>query len=340
MEIRDTSDSELAKQICGKKILKLIYMEKLRIVFMGTPEFAVGILDAILKHHYSVVGVITAADKPAGRGQKIKYSAVKEYALANDLKLLQPTNLKDEAFLSELKSLNANLQVVVAFRMLPEVVWKMPVYGTFNLHASLLPNYRGAAPINWAIINGESKTGVTTFFIDDKIDTGAMILSDEISINDTETAGDLHDRLMKIGSKTVVDTLVLLENGTVTTTIQKETADIKTAYKLNKDNCKIDWTKSGKEIHNLIRGLSPYPAAWCFFKDGNDEWNVKIYEATFCLENHSFSIGTIISSKKEIKIAVKDGFVEIQSLQFPGKKRMKTVDFLNGMVFSESAIVS
>ncbi len=315
-------------------------MEKLRIVFMGTPEFAVGILDAILKQNYNVVGVITAADKPAGRGQKIKYSAVKEYALANNLPLLQPTNLKDESFLEELKSLNANLQVIVAFRMLPEVVWKMPAYGTFNLHASLLPNYRGAAPINWAIINGETKTGVTTFFIDDKIDTGAMILSKETVISSNENAGYLHDRLMEIGSKAVIDALALIEKGNVLTTIQKETANIKTAHKLNKDNCKIDWTKSGKEIHDLIRGLSPYPSAWCFFKDGNDEWNVKIYEAIFHLENHYLRIGTIVSSKKDIKIAVKDGYIEVLNLQFPGKKRMKASDILNGMVFSEQAIVS
>lgn len=315
-------------------------MEKLRIVFMGTPEFAVGILDAIIKNNYEVVGVITAADKPAGRGQKIKYSAVKEYAVAHNLHLLQPTNLKDADFVSELQLLNANLQVVVAFRMLPEVVWKNPKYGTFNLHASLLPNYRGAAPINWAIINGETKTGVTTFFIDDKIDTGAMILSNETAINQNENAGDLHDRLMDIGSKTVIDTLTLIEKGNVTTTIQKETIDIKTAYKLNKENCKIDWTKSGVEIHDLIRGLSPYPGAWCFFKDGNEEWNVKIYEATFHIENHNSSIGTIMASKKEIKIAVQDGFVNVLNLQFPGKKRMKTAEFVNGMVFSESAIVS
>jgi methionyl-tRNA formyltransferase len=218
-------------------------MEKLKIVFMGTPEFAVGILDTIIKNNYEVVGVITAADKPAGRGQKIKYSAVKEYALENNLTLLQPTNLKDENFLAELKSLNANLQVVVAFRMLPEVVWKMPSLGTFNLHASLLPNYRGAAPINWAIINGETKTGVTTFFIDDKIDTGAMILSKENPISFTESAGELHDRLMAIGSEAVVETLALIEKGNVLTTIQTDSSDIKTAYKLNKDNCKIDFSK-------------------------------------------------------------------------------------------------
>ena len=246
-------------------------MEKLRIVFMGTPEFAVGILDTIIKNNYEVVGVITAADKPAGRGQKLKYSAVKEYALANNLTLLQPLNLKDADFLSELKALNANLQIVVAFRMLPKVVWEMPSLGTFNLHASLLPNYRGAAPINWAIINGETKTGVTTFFIDDKIDTGAMILSSETPIDETENAGHLHDRLMELGSKTVIDTLKMIEKGNVSTIIQKDTADIKTAYKLNKENCKIDWTKSAEEINNLIRGLSPYPAAWCFFEDKNEE---------------------------------------------------------------------
>jgi methionyl-tRNA formyltransferase len=203
-------------------------MEKLRIIFMGTPEFAVGILDTLIKNNYDVVGVITAADKPAGRGQKIKYSAVKEYALENNLHLLQPTNLKDETFLEELKALQANLQIVVAFRMLPKVVWEMPSLGTFNLHASLLPNYRGAAPINWAIINGETKTGVTTFFIDDKIDTGAMILSSETTIDTTENAGQLHDRLMYLGCDTIIDTLKLIESGKVTTTIQNETSDTKT----------------------------------------------------------------------------------------------------------------
>jgi methionyl-tRNA formyltransferase len=312
-------------------------MEKLRIVFMGTPEFAVGILDTIIKNNYEVVGVITAADKPAGRGQKIKYSAVKEFALTNNLTLLQPTNLKDETFLSELKALNANLQIVVAFRMLPKVVWEMPSLGTFNLHASLLPNYRGAAPINWAIINGESKTGVTTFFIDDKIDTGAMILSSEIEIGETENAGQLHDRLMNLGSKTVIDTLKLIEKGNVTTIIQTESADIKTAYKLNKENCKIDWTKPASEINNLIRGLSPYPAAWCFFGDKNEEWNVKIYEAKVISEDHSYAIGHLICTKKEMKIAVANGFIQVLNLQFPGKKRMTTAELLNGISFTENA---
>lgn len=314
-------------------------MEKLRIVFMGTPDFAVGILDQIVKNNYNIVGVITAADKPAGRGQKIKYSAVKEYALANNLNLLQPTNLKEESFLAELKSLNANLQIVVAFRMLPKVVWEMPQFGTFNLHASLLPNYRGAAPINWAIINGETKTGVTTFFIDDKIDTGAMILSSETEIDPDENAGQLHDRLMNLGSSTVIDTLALIEEGKVVTTIQTEDADIKTAYKLNKENCKIDWSKSSLEINNLIRGLSPYPASWCFFTDKGQEWNVKIYEAKIISETHRFSIGAIISSKKELKIATKDGFIQVLNLQFPGKKRMTTVELLNGISFSEEARV-
>ena len=315
-------------------------MKALRIVFMGTPEFAVGILDAVVKQNqHEIVGVITAADKPAGRGQKIKYSAVKEYALENNLTLLQPTNLKDESFLSELKSLDANLHIVVAFRMLPKVVWEMPKFGTFNLHASLLPNYRGAAPINWAIINGETKTGVTTFFIDDKIDTGAMILSSEIEISPNETAGHLHDRLMLLGSKTVVDTMTLIEKGNVTTTIQKENQEIKTAYKLDKDNCKIDWSKSGAEIHNLIRGLSPYPAAWCIFKDATQEWNVKIYEAQFNPEEHSENIGKIISTKKELKIAVLGGFLQIMSLQFPGKKKMSTQELLNGMTFAENTNV-
>jgi methionyl-tRNA formyltransferase len=314
-------------------------MEKLRIIFMGTPEFAVGILDTIIKNNYNVVGVITAADKPAGRGQKIKYSAVKEYALAKNLPLLQPTNLKDEAFLSELKSLNANLQIVVAFRMLPKVVWEMPSLGTFNLHASLLPNYRGAAPINWAIINGETKTGVTTFFIDDKIDTGAMILSSEIEIEPTENAGQLHDRLMHLGSETVIKTLQIIETGNVTTIIQEESAEIKTAYKLNKENCKIDWTKSAATINDLIRGLSPYPAAWSFLKDKNEEVNIKIYEAKPILEAHNLEIGSLISTKKEIKIAVIDGYIQLLNLQLPGKKRMTVAELLNGISFSDNTKV-
>ena len=313
-------------------------MKALRIVFMGTPEFAVGILDAIVKQkQHEIVGVITAPDKPAGRGQKVKFSAVKEYALAQNLPLLQPVNLKDEAFLAELKSLHANLHIVVAFRMLPKVVWAMPELGTFNLHASLLPNYRGAAPINWAIINGESKTGVTTFFIDEKIDTGAMILSKTTEIPESENAGGLHDRLMHLGSETVLETLALISDGKAVTTIQEETSDIKTAYKLDRENCKIDFTKKASEIYNLIRGLSPYPAAYCNFKDGGEEWNVKIYDARKEIIAHDGIIGAVITTKKEMKITVQDGYIHIHSLQFPGKKKMLTHELLNGMSFSENA---
>lgn len=313
-------------------------MKKLKIVFMGTPDFAVGILDTIYKNDYEVVGVITVADKPAGRGQKVSTSAVKEYALANNLRLLQPTNLKNEEFLAELKSLEANLQVVVAFRMLPEAVWKMPELGTFNLHASLLPEYRGAAPINWAIINGETKTGVTTFFIDDKIDTGAIILKKETPINETETVGELHDRLMQLGSEAVLETLQLIENEKATTSIQPESKELKTAYKLNKDNCKIDWTKPGKEIYNQIRGLNPYPAAWTFFVDGENEWNVKLYEVEFIEVAHKNSIGKIVASKKELHIFTVDGYLDIKSLQMPGKRKMETQQLLNGLVFSDTSI--
>ena len=311
-------------------------MEKLRIVFMGTPDFAVGILDAIYKNNYEIVGVITAPDKPAGRGQKLSVSAVKEYALANNLHLLQPTNLKAESFIEELKALNANLQVVVAFRMLPEVVWKMPALGTFNLHASLLPDYRGAAPINWAIINGETKTGVSTFFIDEKIDTGAIILKKEIEILPKETAGELHDKLMNLGSETVIETLKLIEEGNVVTEIQPEKEE-KTAYKLNKDNCKIDWNQESEVIFNHIRGLHPYPAAWTFFNDEDKQWNVKIYDTEVILEKHNLKPGTIVSDKKTLKIAVTNGFIEVLSLQFPGKKKMNTKDLLNGVSFTNDA---
>ena len=313
-------------------------MEKLKIVFMGTPDFAVGILDTIYNNNYDIVGVITAPDKPAGRGQKVSMSAVKQYALKKNLHLLQPTNLKDENFLADLKKLEANLQVIVAFRMLPEVVWKMPKLGTFNLHASLLPQYRGAAPKNWAIINGETKTGVTTFFIDDKIDTGAMILHKVTPIENNETVGELHDRLMLLGCDAVIETLELISSGEVNTTIQLENKEIKTAYKLNKDNCKIDWSKTGKEIHNHIRGLNPYPAAWTFIKDNDNEWNVKLYDVIFENESHNYPVGKIFSSKKELKIATHDGFLSINSLQFPGKRKMTTQELLNGIQLSDNSI--
>jgi methionyl-tRNA formyltransferase len=308
-------------------------MEKLRIIFMGTPDFAAGILDSILKSDYEVVGVITAADKPAGRGQKIKYSAVKEYALANNLNLLQPTNLKDDDFIAELKTLNANLQVVVAFRMLPKVVWETPKFGTFNLHASLLPDYRGAAPINWAIINGDKKTGVTTFFIDDKIDTGAMILSKAIDIAPEENAGSLHNRLLDLGSTAVLGTLELIEKQKVITTLQDPADNLKTAHKLNKENCKIDWNKSGESIYNLIRGLSPYPTSWFLLRDEEKELNVKVFDAIWTEELHDCKNGTVITDKNSIKVAVQDGFVELLELQLPGKRKMSSKDILNGTHF-------
>lgn len=314
-------------------------MEKLRIVFMGTPDFAVGILDAIYQNNYDIVGVITAPDKPAGRGQKISESAVKKYAVEKNLTLLQPTNLKSEDFLAELKALNANLQVVVAFRMLPAVVWQMPKYGTFNLHASLLPDYRGAAPINWAIINGEKETGVTTFFIDEKIDTGAMILHKKATIEDNEYAGELHDKLMNLGKEAVIETLQLIENKSVAQ-IQQPIEDTKTAYKLNKENTKIDWNKSGKEIYNLIRGLSPYPTAWTNLSHDGKILNIKIYKAEFevCEPEHNFM--EIVADKKNLKIAVKDGYIKILSLQFPGKKTTDIQSFLNGFTFKDDSLFS
>ncbi|MDR0230127.1 MAG: methionyl-tRNA formyltransferase [Flavobacteriaceae bacterium] len=314
-------------------------MKELRIVFMGTPDFAVGILDTMYKNNYNVVAVVTAADKPAGRGQKIKYSAVKEYALANNLPLLQPTNLKDPAFLEELKAYEANLQVVVAFRMLPEAVWKMPELGTFNLHASLLPDYRGAAPINWAIMNGETKTGVTTFFIDEKIDTGAIILKEETVIDPDENVGELHDKLMHLGGDAVLKTLALIAKGNVNT-ITQPIEETKTAYKLNKDNCKIDFSKTVQEIHNHIRGLSPYPAAWCTLINNNIESSIKIYNSNYNTDNHNLAIGTIVLEGKMLKVAVKNGFLIINSLQLPGKKQMNIKDLLNGYAFhSDSKMI-
>ena len=238
---------------------------ELRIVFMGTPDFAVATLKSLIDHDYNVVGVITAPDRPAGRGQKLRASAVKEFALEQNLNILQPTNLKAESFIEELKALNANLQIIVAFRMLPKVVWQMPEYGTFNLHASLLPQYRGAAPIHWAIINGETKTGVTTFFIDEKIDTGAIIKSEETAIGNKTTVGELHDDLMTIGSALVIKTVEQIESDTIETKIQPQSEDLKTAYKLNSDNRKIDWTQPIDTIYNKIRGLHPFPTAWCYF---------------------------------------------------------------------------
>jgi methionyl-tRNA formyltransferase len=309
----------------------------LRIVFMGTPEFAVSTLDAILANGFNVVGVITAPDKPAGRGRQLNQSAVKIFALSKGLTALQPTNLKNENFIAQLEALNANIHVVVAFRMLPKVVWQMPEYGTFNLHASLLPNYRGAAPINWAIINGETKTGVSTFFIDEKIDTGEMILQKEVEISETETAGELHDKLMHIGSQLVVDTLNLIQKGNVATIPQKDNPDIKTAYKLDKDNCFIDWNRSVKDIYNQVRGLNPYPAAWCLLKNGDEELNIKVYSVEAIECNHDYSIGMLITNKQDIKVAAKNGMILLNEIKLPGKRKMDVKSLLNGFEFHAEA---
>jgi len=312
-------------------------MKDLRIVFMGTPDFAVATLKTLVENNFNIVGVITAPDKPAGRGQKLNESAVKQFAVSQNLTVLQPANLKNDDFLNELKKLNANLQIVVAFRMLPKVVWQMPEYGTFNLHASLLPNYRGAAPINWTIINGETKTGVSTFFIDEKIDTGDMILQENININPEENAGSLHDKLMLIGSELVLKTVNLIQNGAVKTIPQTESSNIKTAYKLDRDNCKIDWNDSLENIYNLIRGLSPYPAAWCSLLNGNDTLDIKIYSADKEQLSHENAIGTIISTKKELKVAVSNGYIIIKELKLPGKRTMDVKSLLNGYTFEVNA---
>jgi len=312
-------------------------MKKLNIVFMGTPDFAVATLKTLVNNKYNIVGVITAPDRPAGRGQKLSQSAVKKHAVEHNLKVLQPTNLKDEAFLSELKSLKANLQIIVAFRMLPKQVWQMPEYGTFNLHASLLPHYRGAAPINWALINGETKTGITTFFIDEKIDTGEIIMQKELDIAPDENAGSLHDRLMNQGSGLVLKTVKAIEEDTISTYIQPEVENIRTAYKIHKHTCKIDWSLPINVIHNKIRGLSPYPAAWSELYVDDTILKVKIYDVSKMTEPHELETGTIISGKNSVKVAVKGGYIQLHVLQLPGKKKMDVKSLLNGFSFTENS---
>ncbi len=310
----------------------------LRIVFMGTPDFAVATLKHILDNDYNVVGVVTAPDRPAGRGRKVQQSAVKKFAQEKGLHVLQPTNLKDENFIASLRALQANLQVVVAFRMLPRVVWDMPEFGTFNLHASLLPEYRGAAPINWALINGEHQTGVTTFFIDDKIDTGAIIAQRSTTIDPDENAGDLHDRLMNQGAALVVETLRKIVTNTVITTNQPQQGIEKTAYKLNKENTRIDWNTSAGVIHNLIRGLSPYPAAWTVLENGDEEQiNLKVYNSGVELKGHDLVPGAVLVEDKKLKIACSNGFVVLNEIQLAGKRRMPIKDVLNGFSFNSEA---
>ena len=309
----------------------------LRIVFMGTPDFAVGSLKKILEAGLEVVGVITAPDRPAGRGRKVQESAVKQFAEQHKLKILQPTNLKDEDFLNELKALNANIQVVVAFRMLPKAVWQMPDYGTFNLHASLLPQYRGAAPINWAIINGETETGVTTFFIDEKIDTGNIILQKTEKISPQDTVGTLHDRLMEIGADLVVETCRQIEAGTIALKKQDEGNELKPAPKIHKETCEIDWTSPMNAIHNHIRGLSPYPGAWSTLFSRDKKEQIKIFISQAETGDHSYNVGKLLVDKKTMKVAVKGGYIHLLELQLPGKRRMKVQEVLNGLNLDEEA---
>ena len=312
-------------------------MEKkdLRIVYMGTPDFAVESLRRLVEGGYNVVAVITMPDKPAGRGHKIQFSQVKEYALSQGLPVLQPERLKDEAFVEQLRSLHADLQIVVAFRMLPEVVWNMPPMGTFNLHASLLPQYRGAAPLNWAIINGDTETGITTFFLKHEIDTGEIIQQRRIPILPEDNVGTIHDKLMVLGADMVVETVDAILAGTVKPIDQESIQTdepLRPAPKIFKDTCRIDWSKPCVQIHNLVRGLSPYPAAWCEWvsADGN-RVSVKIFRTTPVPAAHHFEPGSVhTDGKSRIDVACADGYVRIEELQLAGKKRMAAADLLRG----------
>lgn len=309
--------------------------ENLRIVFLGTPDFAVESLRRIVEGGYNVVGVVTMPDKPAGRGHKLYQSPVKEYAVTHGLHLMQPVKLKDPEFVEELRSLNADLFVVIAFRMLPEIVWTMPRLGTFNLHASLLPRYRGAAPINWAVINGDTETGVTTFFLKHEIDTGDIIAQERVEILPTDNVGDVHDRLMLLGADLTIKTIDNIIAGTLTTVAQEELigdTEPTPAPKIFKETCKIDWNAPAVIIHNLVRGLSPYPAAWTTLLDGDTELGaVKIFETRIHPANTNLSPGEIIIEGQTLLVGTGDGNpIEILSLQAPGKRRMPTPDFLRG----------
>lgn len=311
-------------------------MSNLRIVFMGTPEFAVESLDTLIKNNYNIVGVITVPDKPAGRGQQLQQSAVKKYAIEKGLTVLQPEKLKAEDFLVALKALNADLQIVVAFRMLPEIVWSMPRFGTFNLHGSLLPRYRGAAPINWAVINGDKETGVSTFFLQHQIDTGKIIYREKITIGENDSAGEVHDQLMHIGAQLVLKTVQSIEKGAYPQIDQSEyiaNGEVEMhAPKIFKEDCKIDWSKSATEIHNLIRGLSPYPAAFTtLIAPDTKSYSVKLFKTEKELISHNEPLFSILTDEKTyLKVAVKDGFIKLIDLQLAGKKRMSVPEFLRG----------
>lgn len=308
----------------------------LRIVYMGTPDFAVAPLRSLVEQGYNIVGVVTNPDKPAGRGQKLQESAVKQYATSKNLKTLQPERFKDPDFLEQLKELKADLQIIVAFKMLPEIVWSMPRLGTFNLHASLLPHYRGAAPINWAIINGDKTTGITTFFLKHEIDTGNIIFREEVPIFENDNAGVLHDRLMEKGASLVINTVDAIIAGNYPQKSQDEFVKpgelIRNAPKIFKDDCRIDWNNDVTSIYNKIRGLSPYPAAWTeITNDSGEIIQLKIFETTKEILQHNHPVGKIISDQKTFfKVAVIDGYINIIQLQQAGKKSLKTEEFLRG----------
>lgn len=311
---------------------------------MGTPEFAVESLRCLVEGGYNVVGVITMPDKPAGRGHKLQYSAVKQYALEHDLPLLQPEKLKDEAFLEALRAWKADLQIVVAFRMLPEVVWNMPRLGTFNLHASLLPQYRGAAPINWAVINGDIETGVTTFFLKHEIDTGEIIRQVRVPIADTDDVGTVHDRLMTLGGRVVTETVDEILAGTVKSIPQEELAkadELRPAPKIFKDTCRIDWNQPVKRIYDFVRGLSPYPAAWTeLVQPDGSVLVLKIFQTEKIIKTHNLKPGTLeTDGKTYLRVAATDGFVGIRSLQLPGKKRLNTDELLRGFRLNPESYV-
>lgn len=315
----------------------------LKIIFFGTPEFAVGTLHKLIQNNCNVIAIVTAPDKPAGRGLKVRKSDVKEYAEANNIPILQPDKLKNQQFIDELKAFKADLFIVVAFRMLPEVVWKMPAKGTFNLHASLLPNYRGAAPINWAIINGEQKTGVTTFFINEDIDTGNIIAQKEVEINERDTASTLHDKLKETGSELVVKTVKDISENKINLINQNSLinskSEIKNAPKLFKEDRKINWNQSALNIYNRIRGLSLFPCAYFIMNIGNKHKEVKVYEAEYELNKQAI-IGKINTDGKAfLKIGCRGGYISLKTLQMEGKKRMSVEEFLRGFNLNQTITI-
>ena len=307
----------------------------MKIIFYGTPEFAVHSLKALVNNSFEILAVVTAPDKPSGRGLTLNESAIKKYAVSKNLKVLQPTNLKDDDFISEIKDLDPEIQVVVAFRMMPQKLWSLPKFGTFNLHASLLPNYRGAAPINWAIINGEDISGVTTFFLKHEIDTGDIILQKSITIGENETAGELHDKLMIHGAELIISTMTLIKNGDFKTLSQDSVTSVndvvKSAPKLNNENCHIDWSKDDSNVHNLVRGLSPYPSAFTYLNDGTERLKkFKIIRSRISERTTNQAPGTILIEQGNMYVACGNRLLELLEVQLEGKKKMKVSEFVKG----------